>query len=102
MTEQAPVLRREDFPRYFAAIAEGTSIIADDATTHPATAEFLDVYLTPLGITSMLDAPLLRDERCLGVVCCEHQRSRRTWLPEEIQFACAMADLYQRAASARG
>lgn len=86
------VLRARDTPRYFAALAEERSIAATDARKDPRTSEFLDGYLAPLGIGSMLDAPVFLQGKLVGVVCHEHLGQPRTWLPWEELVAGTFAD----------
>ncbi|MBA3548787.1 MAG: GAF domain-containing protein [Nannocystis sp.] len=81
-----------DFPRYFAALAEDRTIAAGDAHTHPATSEFSAVYLAPLGIGAMLDAPIRVGGRMIGVLCNEHVGGERQWTSDEEQFAASLAD----------
>jgi len=90
-----------DYPHYFTALEENRSITADDAHTDPRTREFGTNYLIPLGITSMMDAPIRRSGELVGVVCHEHVGPSRTWSNEEEQFAGSIADfvamaLYER------
>ena len=87
------VLTRESSPRYFAAIADARTLAADDAQHDPRTAGFNAAYLVPRGITSMLDVPIRREGRMIGVVCNEHIGPPRRWQPEERYFAAAVADL---------
>lgn len=87
------VIRRDDYPSYFGALGDYRAIVADDARTHPLTAELAAGYLVPNGITSMLDAPLLRHGEVVGVVCHEHVGVMRTWTPSETGFVAAVADL---------
>ncbi len=47
-----------DYPNYFQALMADQLIAADNAHTDPRTGEFSSVYLTPLGIASMMDAPI--------------------------------------------
>src|SRR5262245_40106980 len=51
-------LTEKDFPRYFEALRSERTIAADDALQDSRTSEFSETYLKPLGITSMLDAPI--------------------------------------------
>ncbi len=81
-----------DYPRYFQALGSNRVIAADDAHTHPATQEFSAHYLTPLGIASMLDAPIRLGGQVVGVVCCEHLGIARKWLLEEQQMIGSLAD----------
>ncbi|AFY83749.1 PAS domain S-box protein [Oscillatoria acuminata] len=80
------------YPNYFQALASNRAIAADDAHTHPATREFSDGYLTPLGIASMLDAPIRLGGRVVGVLCCEQMEIRRNWLLEDQQLISSLAD----------
>ena len=66
------VLSRGPYPIYWAAMQQRRTIVADDAHTHAATSELSASYLTPLGIGAMLDAPIYRGGRVVGVVCHEH------------------------------
>ncbi len=87
------VLREIDYPIYFAALHDYRAIVADDARTHPLTSELTASYLVPNGITSMLDAPLVRHDEVVGVVCHEHVGPERTWTPNETGFVASVADL---------
>jgi PAS domain S-box-containing protein len=91
--EGGAVLRRRDFPSYFAAIDQERVVAAGDAHTDPRTREFRDVYLAPAGIGAMLDVPLQRDNRRLGVVCAEHVGDARQWTVDEQNFGIAVANL---------
>ncbi|MBK8253477.1 MAG: EAL domain-containing protein [Polyangiaceae bacterium] len=87
------VVMRTDFPQYFSALEENRALVAHDARTDPTTRELADAYLDPLGITSMLDAPILIDGTVVGVVCNEHIGPQRNWGTEDISFAGSVADL---------
>ncbi len=93
-------LLARDFPRYFDALREDRTIAANDAHTHPATREFSKVYLEPLGITSMLEAPIRSHGKLLGVLCSEHVGPMRKFTQEEQNFAANVADLFGRALQA--
>jgi signal transduction histidine kinase len=41
----------------------------------------------------MLDAPIYRDGRAVGVVCFEHRGGPRDWTRDDITFALSMADI---------
>lgn len=87
------VLRATDFPLYFAALLEEETIAADDAHTHSSTAEFSTVYLAPLGIGAMLDAPIRTGLRLVGVLCHEHIGKARVWGLGERKDASFLASL---------
>jgi PAS domain S-box-containing protein len=90
--EQGQRLLRVDFPSYFDALGEHRAIAAHDAHRDPRTREFSASYLSPLGISSMLDAPIWLEGKMVGVVCNEHVGAPRVWTPEEERFAASVAD----------
>ncbi|HXV74811.1 MAG TPA: PAS domain-containing protein, partial [Candidatus Polarisedimenticolaceae bacterium] len=94
-------LQAAAYPRYFAALADGRFVAADDALTDPTTSEFAESYLAPLGITSMLDAPIRRGQKLIGVVCHEHVGPARRWLHDEREFAASIAHFVSHALEAR-
>ena len=86
-------LTSADYPDYFTELAHARALVAHDACEHPATRCFRDSYLNPLGITSMLDAPIFRAGALSGVVCHEHVGPLRRWNDDEVRFAASVADL---------
>ena len=86
-------LTREAFPGYFRALEEMDVIAADNAYTDERTREFSDDYLRPLGISAMLDAPVMVHGHIDGVICGEHIGSPRQWSGDEKTFAAAVANL---------
>lgn len=85
-------LSANDFAPYFRALKTGRTIAAHDANTDPRTSCFSEVYLKPLGITSLLDVPIWVKERMTGVVCHEHVGPKRTWDADEETFAYLMSN----------
>lgn len=92
-------LYENDFPEYFEAISKNKIIIADNAETNPATSCFLEAYLKPLQIKSMLDIPIIYQKNVIGVICIESYEPR-TWTKEEINFGQLLAPLYSLAYTA--
>ncbi len=86
------VLHISEYPRYFSALGQGRAVDAHNALTDSRTSEFAEGYLRPLGISSMLDAPIRMNGEIIGVVCIEHSGAPRTWTPDEIGFAAALSD----------
>lgn len=84
-------------PEYFRALRTLRVIAADDARADPRTREFRDDYLVPLGIRSMLDAPVPAGAGLGGVLCHEHVGSQRRWTTDEQTFALALAHLVELA-----
>jgi signal transduction histidine kinase len=87
------VLEMRRYPTYAKALTERRAIVADDARAHHTTRELASTYLTEFGITSMLDAPIIRKGRVVGVICHEHVGPARRWLEKEIDFAGSSGDL---------
>jgi diguanylate cyclase (GGDEF)-like protein/PAS domain S-box-containing protein len=105
--ERTPMIHSEGaeltaarYPVYFKALDSERTINADDARLDPRTSAFTEHYLVPLGITSMLDAPIRRLGQMTGVICFEHTGPQRTWTSEEENFASSVADLVAMAVDA--
>lgn len=94
------LLRTRDFPAYLAALADARTIAAADAHSDPATCELSAGYLTPLGIGAMLEAPVRRRGRVVGVLCNEHVGPAREFTLAEQGFAAALAETVARALDA--
>lgn len=80
------------YPVYFEALKGMDVIAAHDAHRDPRTFEFSENYLQPLGITSMLDAPIHLGGEEEGVLCHEHIGPPRRWTADEETFAIAVAN----------
>ncbi len=80
-----------EYPTYFNALETEGIIAASDAHTHPSTLEFSASYLTPLGITSLLDAPIRFGGMTVGVLCTEHTGPKRHWALKEQNFVSTTA-----------
>ncbi|MEO5715571.1 MAG: PAS domain S-box protein [Luteolibacter sp.] len=93
-------LNATDFPAYFKGLSEMELIVADDALTNPQTCEFAENYLIPLGITSMLDAPIHFGNSMEYIICHEHVGPPRQWTADEKTFAIAVANLVSLALEA--
>jgi PAS domain S-box-containing protein len=87
------LLQRADYPGYFQALHHRRIISAADAANDPRTSEFTESYMKPLGITSMLDAPIFVNGQLEGVLCIESTRRRRIWTEAEQSFALSVANL---------
>ncbi len=81
------------YPGYVDALKQRRVIVAEDARSHPLTMELTETYLEPMGITSMLDAPIIRQGSVIGVVCHEHIGPRRKFSQKDLDFASAVADM---------
>jgi PAS domain S-box-containing protein len=86
-------LLQAKFPEYFNALEDDQIIIADSAETHHATRCFLEEYLIPIGIKSMLDVPIWHRDKVIGVLCIEN-KSERIWKKEEVDYAQMLSSFY--------
>ena len=86
-------LAASDYPVYFSAILGNRPVAANRAQSDPATREFAEGYLKPLGITSMLDVPVWFQGKVVGVICHEHVGPAREWSGEDISFASSIASM---------
>ncbi len=89
---EGAVLSLKDCPRYKAALTGDQLVVAPDALNDPVTSELADSYLRPLGIASMLDAPIVRGGRTIGVLCHEHVGQMRSWYETELAFVESLSD----------
>ncbi|HYX15385.1 MAG TPA: ATP-binding protein [Nostoc sp.] len=94
-------LSEKSYPAYFQALEEERTIAADDAINDIRTQELSESYLSVLGITSLLNAPIWLEGRLIGVVCHEHIGEKRQWTLEEEAFAGSIADFVTLAIEAK-
>ena len=70
---------------YFAALEHVGAIDAPDARTHPALAGFVQSYLLPLDVRSVLEVCFSVNGQVFGVFSCEQVGSTRVWTQRELQ-----------------
>lgn len=87
------ILYASSYPIYFQALRSGCSISADNAYTHPLTAEFAADYLPCRGVTAMLCTPIHIRGELQGALCLEQVGSRQPWTSAHGLFAQALANL---------
>lgn len=81
-----------EFPKYFELLLKSTDLIVSaDVLTDPWLSELVPGHFKPLGITSLIDAPVVREGRMPGVLCFNHVGPKRTWTVEETDFARSIA-----------
>ncbi|MDN5942082.1 MAG: response regulator, partial [Nitrospira sp.] len=96
------VLLANQFPSYFQALErEEHTLAVHDAHSDPRTREFSSSYLTPLGIASMLDAPIRHKGRTVGVLCHEYLGTPRTWTTDETTIAGSFSTMVTLAMEAQ-
>jgi len=85
-------MHRSEFASAFAALDAFPYVAADDAMADPRTAGFVDRYLKPEGIGSMLIATVRASGRTLGALCFSQVGRQRHWEQDEAALACQLAD----------
>jgi PAS domain S-box-containing protein len=86
------VLRKREYENEFKALKTTKYVDANDPLTDSRTSGYVKDYIKPLGITSMLDAAIRSGGKNLGALCFEHVNNPHSWYPDEIIFACQLAD----------
>ncbi|NJO08178.1 MAG: GAF domain-containing protein [Chloroflexaceae bacterium] len=81
-----------DYPAYFHALETDQVIAAHDAFSDPATQEFAE-YLHEYNIGAMLNVPIWRNGRTVGVLCLENSGGERYWTLDEQAVARLLADI---------
>ncbi|HIJ22071.1 MAG: GAF domain-containing protein [Gammaproteobacteria bacterium] len=80
------------YPLYFKGIHEERALVMSDAQGDSRMVEFVEEYLVPLQIISMIDVPIRTSNLTIGVVCYEAVNQSRSWSVDEENFAIAVAD----------
>jgi PAS domain S-box-containing protein len=88
-----PDLAIANYPHYLAALQAELVLPVTDVLTDARTFELAVDYLSILGIASMLEIPIRRDDITVGVLCIEHVEFLREWTLEEQSFARSIGDL---------
>lgn len=86
------ILCEQEYRNEFDALKRARYVDAHDALADPRVAGYVEGYLKPNGIASMLDVAIRVEGRNLGVLCFEHVGEPRRWQQDEIAFACQLAD----------
>jgi GAF domain-containing protein len=72
-------------PAYFDALLRDGCVVASDARTHPATLCFLQDYLLPKDIRSVLDVGFSVNGVLFGVFSCEQVGASQAWTQRQLQ-----------------
>ncbi|MEI6512701.1 MAG: PAS domain S-box protein [bacterium] len=86
------VLTEASFKSELDQLKNGYYVDAHDAQTDTRTASYLEAYLKPMKIASMLDAVICTGEKILGTLRFEYVDTAHLWEQDEISFACQLAD----------
>lgn len=86
-------LYRQQFPNYFALMQTEEIIPTENAQEDVKTRELLDNYIIPMGIRSLLDAPVRIEGKMAGVICFEDTEKLRSWNISELNFSAGIAQV---------
>lgn len=86
------ILHEEEFFNEFQELKRAKYVDAHNALEDPRTRGYIDNYLIPLDIKSMLDVGIRIGEQNIGVICFEYTGQKHFWDEDEILFACQVAD----------
>ncbi|MCX6926989.1 MAG: ATP-binding protein, partial [Verrucomicrobia bacterium] len=86
------VMQLTRYPRWLEALQLERTIDVADVRRDLRTSDLAADYLTPLGISALLAAPVRLHGRMAGVVCFEQRGPAREWHADELTFAAAVAD----------
>lgn len=90
--EKGFVLRKKNFPKYFAAIEKENQIVAADVYKNEDTSEFWAEYFPKNSILSMLDSPIYSNGKLVGILCFESTTKYKEWDIEDINFSRTICD----------
>lgn len=82
------VLREHEFHDEFQYMKNSLFVDAADPLTDPRTSGYVEGYIKPNRITSMLDIVIRFGGRNLGTLCFEHVDRPHVWAQHEIDFGC--------------
>lgn len=81
------VLTESEYGPEFRTLKAAKYVDADNPLTDPRTAGYVETYVKPLGITSMLDVAIQASGHTFGLICFEHVGKPHVWERDEILFA---------------
>lgn len=81
----APAIALAEVAAYFAALERDGCVVAPDARTHPALLAFVDGYLRPLDVHSVLDVCFSANGRLFGAFSCEQVGAPVAWTQRQLQ-----------------
>ncbi len=86
------VLSRREYTAEFDALKSVSFVASDDAMNDPRLSGYVESYLKPHNIRSMLDALIHIGDKQLGTFCVEHVGDIRHWEDDEIAFAMQLSN----------
>jgi signal transduction histidine kinase len=98
--ERGATIVERDSPGYLAEIRKVQLVDAEDALSDPRTSD-LRAYLKALNVGAILDAPVCRNGRTVGVLCHEHVGGTRAWSGADQAFVLAVSQAVAAGLEAR-
>lgn len=86
------LLQKALFEEEFAHLASSKCVDASDPYTDIRTRGYIEGYLRPNRITSMLDAVVRIGEELVGLVCLEHVDTPYIWQRDDVVFSSQLGD----------
>lgn len=86
------ILKEIEFREEFQYLVTEKYVDASDPYTDPRTKGFIQSYLKPNNITSMLDGVIRIGEELIGTICFEHVGKTHSWTEDEIIFSSQLGD----------
>ena len=90
--ESGDILLKKDYPNYFNAIANGEILAISNAREDQRSCEFNNTYFYPLNIYSILDLPILQDNKPIGLIRHEKTGELREWTADEEDFSSSVVN----------
>jgi class 3 adenylate cyclase len=87
------IFERNDFPQLFEYMRKKAEIVISDTTEEAQFSNLHQVYLQPMGCRALLAVPVICHGQTEGTLWLEHEGKARSWDPEDISFANAIAGL---------
>jgi len=88
---RVPDMTAADPSPYFNHLIRDGTVIAPDCRTHPATMPFLESYIEPLDVRSMLDVSFSVNGNLYGCFSCEQIGGTQAWTPHQVKLLRRMA-----------
>ncbi|MBI2419829.1 MAG: PAS domain S-box protein [Ignavibacteriales bacterium] len=86
------ILHELEYWNEFEALKNNKYIDIVDVLSDPLVAGYVETYLKPRGISSMLAGMICYSGKTSGALCVEHVQTPHYWTTEEIVFVCQLAD----------
>ncbi|MFD2543390.1 sigma 54-interacting transcriptional regulator [Lacinutrix gracilariae] len=92
--EKGMEIQYADNPDYFEALNAKKALLVKDVQNNAVTKLFLNPYLKPNNITSLMDVFINSATGYYGIICFEHVGdSLRDWSAEDLEFATSIANV---------